>query len=172
MDHLGASLEELFRKCGRKFSLKTVLMLADQMIQRVEYIHSRLYLHRDIKPDNFLIGRGKRQHYVYIVDFGLTKRYRDAKTGQHIPYKDGKSLTGTARYASLNTHIGVEQSRRDDLECLGFVLIYFLKGGLPWQGVKAKDRTEKYEIIKEMKINTPIEDLVKMDMKSIKISGS
>jgi casein kinase 1 len=81
MDHLGASLEELFRKCGRKFSLKTVLMLADQMIQRVEYIHSRLYLHRDIKPDNFLIGRGKRQHYVYIVDFGLTKRYRDAKTG-------------------------------------------------------------------------------------------
>ena len=108
MDHLGSSLEELFRKCGRKFSLKTVLMLADQMIQRVEYIHSRLYLHRDIKPDNFLIGRGKRQHYVYIVDFGLTKRYRDAKTGQHIPYKDGKSLTGTARYASLNTHIGFE----------------------------------------------------------------
>lgn len=108
MDKLGCSLEELFQKCGRTFSLKTVLMLADQMIQRVEYIHSRLYLHRDIKPDNFLMGTGKRQHYVFTVDFGLTKRYRDSKTGQHIPYKDGKSLTGTARYASINTHIGVE----------------------------------------------------------------
>ena len=83
-------------------------MLADQMIQRIEYIHSRLYLHRDIKPDNFLMGLGKRQHYVYTVDFGLTKRYRDQKTGHHIQYKDGKSLTGTARYASLNTHIGIE----------------------------------------------------------------
>lgn len=132
MDKLGASLEELFQKCGRTFSLKTVLMLADQMIQRVEYIHSRLYLHRDIKPDNFLVGTGKRQHYVFTVDFGLTKRYRDSKTGSHIPYKDGKSLTGTARYASINTHVGVEQSRRDDLECLGYVLIYFMKGGLPW----------------------------------------
>lgn len=162
MDMLGQSLEELFRKCGRRFSLKTVLMLADQMIQRVEYIHSRLYLHRDIKPDNFLMGVGKRQHYVYTVDFGLTKRYRDPKTGQHIPYKDGKSLTGTARYASLNTHLGIEQSRRDDLECLGFVLIYFLKGGLPWQGVKAKTRFEKYEIIKNMKVGTSLEELVKM----------
>ena len=167
MDTLGCSLEELFRKCGRKFSLKTVLMLADQMIQRIEYIHSRLYLHRDIKPDNFLMGLSKRQHYVYVIDFGLTKRYRDSRTGQHIPYKDGKSLTGTARYASLNTHIGIEQSRRDDLECLGFVLLYFLMGGLPWQGVKAKTRTEKYEIIKNMKLKIPIEELIK-----IKIDGS
>ena len=81
MDTLGASLEELFRKCNRKFSLKTVLMLADQMIQRIEYIHSRLYLHRDIKPDNFLMGLGRRQHYVYVIDFGLTKRYRDNRSG-------------------------------------------------------------------------------------------
>lgn len=164
MDALGPSLEELFRKCGRKFSLKTVLMLADQMIQRVEYIHSRLYLHRDIKPDNFLMGLGKRQHYVYIIDFGLTKRYRDQKSGQHIPYKDGKSLTGTARYASINTHVGIEQSRRDDLECLGFVLIYLLKGGLPWQGVKAKTRNAKYEIIREMKERTPIQELSLMNI--------
>ena len=92
----------------------------------------------------------------------MTKRYRDNRSGQHIPYKDGKSLTGTARYASLNTHIGIEQARRDDLECLGFVLLYFLMGGLPWQGVKAKTRTEKYEIIKNMKIKIPIDELVKM----------
>jgi hypothetical protein len=113
------------------------------------------------------MGLGKRQHYVYTVDFGLTKRYRDAKTGQHIQYKDGKSLTGTARYASLNTHVGIEQSRRDDLECLGFVLIYFIKGGLPWQGVKAKSRTEKYQIIKDMKMNTPVEELVKMKIENV-----
>jgi hypothetical protein len=92
----------------------------------------------------------------------LTKKYRNPKTGVHISYKDGKSLTGTARYASLNTHIGIEQSRRDDLECLGFVLIYFLKGGLPWQGVKAKTRKEKYDMIKGMKVKVSIEELVKI----------
>jgi len=96
----------------------------------------------------------------------LAKRFRDPKTGEHIPYRDGKNLTGTARYASVNTHLGIEQSRRDDLECLGFVLIYFIKGGLPWQGVKAKTRTEKYEIIKDMKLKTPIEELVKMNIES------
>jgi serine/threonine protein kinase len=78
------------------------------MVQRIEYIHSRLYLHRDIKPDNFLIGLARRQHYVYVIDFGLTKKYRDPKSGAHIAYRDGKSLTGTARYASLSTHLGVE----------------------------------------------------------------
>ena len=129
------------------------------MIQRIEYIHSRLYLHRDIKPDNFLMGVGRRQHYVYVIDFGLTKRYRDSRTGQHIPYKDGKSLTGTARYASINTHMGIEQSRRDDLESLGYVLMYFLRGSLPWQGLKAYTKKQKYEKIMEKKISTPIDVL-------------
>lgn len=116
IDLLGPSLEDLFNYCKRKFSIKTVLMLADQMvrplgnpvqIQRIEYVHSRHFLHRDIKPDNFLIGIGKKQHYVYIIDFGLAKRYREPRTGEHIPYKDGKNLTGTARYASVNTHLGI-----------------------------------------------------------------
>lgn len=161
IDLLGPSLEDLFNYCKRKFSLKTVLMLADQMIQRIEYVHSRHFLHRDIKPDNFLIGIGKKQHYVYVIDFGLAKRYREPRTGEHIPYKDGKNLTGTARYASVNTHLGIEQSRRDDFESLGFVLIYFLRSSLPWQGLPAKTKKEKYEKIRDKKLATQIETLCK-----------
>lgn len=128
MELLGPSLEDLFEYCRRKFCLKTVLMIAIQMIQRIEYVHQCGFLHRDIKPDNFLIGLGKQQSTIYIIDFGLSKRFKDPRTSKHIPYKDGKELTGTARYASLNTHLGIEQARRDDLEQIGFVLMYLAKG--------------------------------------------
>jgi serine/threonine protein kinase len=107
VDLLGPSLEDLFCLCGKKFSMKTVLLLADQLIQRIEYIHSKSYIHRDIKPENFLMGLGKKSNIVYIIDFGLSKKYRDTKTLQHIPYRENKNLTGTARYASINAHLGI-----------------------------------------------------------------
>nr|APP94028.1 double-time [Colaphellus bowringi] len=161
MELLGPSLEDLFNFCSRRFSLKTVLLLADQLISRTDFIHSRNFIHRDIKPDNFLMGLGKKGNLVYIIDFGLAKKYRDGRTHQHIPYKENKNLTGTARYASINTHLGIEQSRRDDLESLGYVLMYFNRGSLPWQGLKAATKRQKYERISEKKMSTPIEELCK-----------
>ncbi|KAI8435935.1 hypothetical protein MSG28_004103 [Choristoneura fumiferana] len=161
MELLGPSLEDLFNFCSRRFSLKTVLLLADQLITRIEDIHYRNFIHRDIKPDNFLMGLGKKGNLVYIIDFGLAKKYKDPRTLQHIPYRENKNLTGTARYASINTHLGIEQSRRDDLESLGYVLMYFNRGSLPWQGLKAATKRQKYERISEKKLSTPFDELCK-----------
>jgi len=159
MDLLGPSLEDLFQSCKRSFDLKTVLMIGIQMIQRIQKVHEYRIIHRDIKPDNFLIGgKESAKDDVYIIDFGLAKCYKNSE-GEHIPYKDGKNLTGTARYASINTHKGIEQSRRDDLETIGHVLLYLLKGSLPWQGLPGRSKNEKYAAIKKKKIETPLEEL-------------
>ena len=159
MDLLGDSLEKKFNECNRKFSLLTVLMIMEQLVSRIEFIHSKNLLHRDIKPDNFLVGRGNKNNIIYAIDFGLSKKYRDSKTGLHIPYRDGKSLTGTARYASINTHLGIEQSRRDDIEALGYIMVYFLKGSLPWQGMVINDPKKKYDKIKQLKCDIKLEVL-------------
>ncbi|ETO28530.1 casein kinase 1 [Reticulomyxa filosa] len=111
------------------------------------------------KMDLVLFVVGGEQ--IYVIDFGLAKRYRDPRTHRHIPYVEGKSLTGTARYASINTHLGIEQSRRDDLESLGYVLMYFNRGQLPWQGLKANTKKDKYNRIAEKKMSTPVDTLCK-----------
>ena len=157
MDMLGSSLEDLFNQCNRKFSLKTVLMLADQMISRLEYLHSKHFMHRDIKPENFLIGLGANRDQVYLVDYGLAKRYRS--TTKHIAYKEGNKLIGTARYAGINSHKGIQLSRRDDMESLGYLFIYFLKGKLPWQAVKCEDKLQKYAAIQQIKDQLSLEQL-------------
>ena len=101
MDRLGKSLEQLFTQCGRTFSLKTTLMLADQMIGRVEYVHNKNFIHRDIKPDNFLMGIGRHCNKLFLIDFGLAKKFRDNRTRQHIAYREDKNLTGTARWLAV-----------------------------------------------------------------------
>lgn len=161
MDLLGPSLEDLFTFCGRRFTMKTVLMLVDQMIGRIEYVHVKNFIHRDIKPDNFLMGIGRHCNKLFLVDFGLAKKYRETRSRVHIPYREDKNLTGTARYASINAHLGIEQSRRDDMESLGYVLMYFNRGTLPWQGLKAANKKQKYERISDKKMSTPVEVLCK-----------
>lgn len=159
MDLLGPSLENLFNRCGRKFSIKTICMIAEQVLLRVEYIHSKNFVHRDIKPDNFLIGRGSKDKIIYMIDLGLAKRYRELHSHRHIPYKETKGITGTVRYASINTHIGIEQTRRDDLEAVCYMLVYFGLGSLPWQGIRAKTKQAKYFRIGDKKMSTPPEVL-------------
>lgn len=130
MDLLGQSLDDLFVKNNKTFSLKTVLLLADSMIQRLEYLHKNNIVHRDLKPANFVLGTGSNSNTIYVIDFGLSKFY--IENDKHIPPCTGKNLVGTARYASINVHKGHEYGRRDDMESLGYILVYFLNGGLPW----------------------------------------
>lgn len=167
---LGPSLESLFQSQNRFFSLKTILLLAEQMILRLQYVHEHDFLHRDIKPDNFVMGEATSNpnrfgapQYVHLIDFGLAKRYRSKNSKTHLPLKrkSSSSLTGTARYASITNHKGYEQSRRDDLESLGYVLCYFLRrGDLPWSNQPGDTKKEKYANILSKKTGTSLGELL------------
>ena len=147
---LGESLYSLYLQLKKNFTLKDICLIGIQTIERIEYIHSKGYLHGDIKPENFVIGNND-QRIIYIIDFGLSKKYRSDRTGNHIQFCITKKMNGTARYASTNSLRGVEISRRDDLECLAYMIIYFIMKKLPWQGVKANSLQNRYKKIYYMK---------------------
>ena len=175
-DLLGPNLEDLFNFYGRRFSLKTVLMLADQLLHRLEYIYSKNVIHRDIKPENFLMGTGRRGNQVYITDFGLATERRNVQIKTHPADAAKRHLIGTARFSSINGHLGIRkylssvlsahtlntvlvQGRRDDLESLGYIFFYLLRNFLPWQGLTAGDQAQKDKLILAKKRTISIEDL-------------
>ena len=160
MQLMGKSLEDLIN-IKKTFPLKTVCLVGYQMITVLEYIHNKHIVHRDLKPDNFVMGLNELAKYVYLLDFGLAKKYRSSTTLKHYPLINKKKLTGTARYASINALRGYEQSRRDDLESAGYVLMYFLRGSLPWQGIPGKNKDERYKKILQKKEETTAHELCK-----------
>ena len=160
MELLGPSLSDLFQLKEKNFSLETVLLIGYQVLTRIEMVHEKGFLHRDIKPENFVIGLGQKSNMVHIIDFGLSKRYKDKTSGQHIPYRENRDLVGTVRYASINAHLGIEQSRRDDIEGIGYILVYLYLGRLPWQGKQDKAKPQVSKIM-EKKLITPPEILCK-----------
>ncbi|KAK8888966.1 hypothetical protein M9Y10_033707 [Tritrichomonas musculus] len=151
IDFLGKSLESARIECGGKLSVKTVLMLADQMISSVQFLHCCNLIHRDIKPDNFMMGVNDTSNQIFLIDFGLAMFYRDPKTNNHIPYSEHNSFAGTARYASISSLRGIGPSRRDDLEALAYVWAYLLRGSLPWMNVVANSLQAKYSQIVSVK---------------------
>ena len=162
MELMGKSLEDIFENLIiKKMSSRCVCNIGYQMIEILEFIHNKHIIHRDIKPDNFVVGRNTKKKYIYLLDFGLSKKYRSSRNLKHYPIEKGRNLTGTARYASINALDGYTQSRRDDLESVGYVLMYFLRGRLPWQGIQVKNKEDRYRKIMEKKIATSAEELCK-----------
>lgn len=156
MDLLGSSLESLLEK-HKKIGMKTIILLAISMLDIIKHIHNNGYIHRDIKPDNFAIGYTDLNK-LYCIDFGLSKRYI-TKNDEHIPFVNTRKFVGTCRYASISAHKQKEQSRKDDLESIAYILVYLYKGRLPWMGIKHKDKKEKYRLIGEKKEATKEEEL-------------
>ena len=156
MDLLGPSLENILRK-RKQFRLKTIILLAIQLIDVMKEIHSKGYIHRDIKPDNFVLDKDNLNK-LYCIDFGLATKYFKRDQTHNNMTKNHKFL-GTARYSSIASHIGHSQSRKDDLESIGYLLVYLYRGSLPWMKIKHKEKSERYRLIGNKKINTTEEEL-------------
>jgi serine/threonine protein kinase len=159
MSYLGPNLEELFIYCKRQFSLKTTVLLSLQIFNIIKGIHESGIIHRDIKPDNFVIGFGESHNKIFLIDFGLSISFIDKCTMQHKRYEHKHQFTGSFRYSSINNHKGIQQSRRDDLESISYMMLYFYKGKLPWQNIPAKDKRDKLKKTYEKKRNTPLDEL-------------
>ena len=165
LELLGDDLEKMLQQHRKKrLPIQHVAAIGIELIQRLWNMHQKGLLHRDIKPQNLLLSP-RPEHdatQLYLVDFGLSKRFiKKSKTGaiSHARFRDDKSLTGTPRYASVNCQLGIEQSRRDDMEAAMYVLIYLAKGKLPWQGLRGKDKTEKNSKILKCKQRTSVRSL-------------
>ena len=162
MELLGPSLEQLLNNLSnKKMSLRCVCNIAYQLISILETIHNNNIIHQDLKPSNINIGINNKNKFLYLIDFGLAKKYRSNSTKKHYPFESGLKLIGNARFSSLNSLMGGSQSRRDDLESLGYILIFLCKGKLPWQGKLSYSKEDKYYKIKEIKKNTRPEELCK-----------
>ena len=160
MQYMDKSLEDIFH-IRKTFSIKTTAMIGFQLIGVLHFIHDKNFIHRDVKPDNCVMGSAELNENLYLIDFGLAKKYRSSKTLKQYPMTKKKKLTGTARYASIHALEGWEQSRRDDMEAVGYVMAYFLRGGLPWQGLKIKSKENKYKNILEKKKDISSTELFK-----------
>ena len=151
MDRLGPSLKSLYSRCNRIFPAQTVALIAIQLLDRLELLHNGGWLHQDIKPENICIGVEKTRSILYLIDYGTSSQYVDAVTKKHRARGPSTKIVGTARYSSLNNHYGYKQSRRDDLESLGYTLIYWLLGRLPWQGIPEADFRVKWKKVRRIK---------------------
>lgn len=168
MTLLGPSLADLLRFCGGSFSLKTVLMLGLQMVQRIQHMHTQTFIHRDIKPENFLMGLDDQSHVLYMIDLGFATSHVDPVTKKHIKFRKKDSLTGTASFASINAHNGHELSRRDDLESIAYLMVYMFKGNLPWNEIRSELTFKNFSKIKESKEQISLTELIQGFPKEMK----
>ena len=152
MPLLGKSLHEIQSTKNFNFEFKDICLMAIQIIERIQWVHSQKIIHRDIKPDNFLIGLDD-PNIIYLIDFGLSKKYRSSITGNHIKCTRIKKFVGSLRYASINALRLREQSRRDDFESIGYMLIYLIKGKLPWDNIKIDNKRTSFLKFSQYKKN-------------------
>ena len=165
MELMGPNLSNLLKQCGGTFHLRTVIRIAIQTLDRIQYLHDKSFIHRDLKPDNFVIGRHQKKKGIYLLDFGLSVRYK-REDGYHVrPSKESRFI-GTIRYASVNSHLGYRLSRRDDLESWFYIIMYFLHGRLPWMGYRNKNKERYHKKICQLKKNITAKELVGTDAPS------